>query len=59
MTVEQANNAITSAGLNISLSGGAIENENAKATSQSIEAGAQAYRGAVVQVTFIVNDETG
>lgn len=59
MTVEQANNAITSAGLNISLSGGAVENENAKAVSQSIEAGAQAYRGAVIEVKFIVNDETG
>lgn len=59
MTVEQANTAITNAGLNISLSGGAIENENAKAVSQSIEAGAQAYRGAVVEVKFIVDDETG
>lgn len=59
MTVEQANTAITNAGLNISLSGGAVENENAKAVSQSIEAGAQAYRGAVVEVKFIVDDETG
>lgn len=59
MTVEQANTAITNAGLNISLSGGAIENENAKAVSQSIEAGAQAYRGAVVEVKFMVDDETG
>lgn len=59
MTVEQANTAITNVGLNISLSGGAVENENAKAVSQSIEAGAQAYRGAVVEVKFIVDDETG
>lgn len=59
MTVEQANTAITNAGLNISLSGGAVENENAKAVSQSIEAGAQAYRGAVVEVKFMVDDETG
>ncbi len=59
MTVEQANAAITAQGLNISLSGGAIENENAKAVSQSIEAGTTAYKGAVVEVTFIVNDETG
>ncbi len=59
MTVEQANAAITAQGLNISLSGGAIENENAKAVSQSIEAGTIAYKGAVVEVTFIVNDETG
>lgn len=59
MTVQQANAAITAAGLNISLSGGAIENDSAKAVSQSIEAGTEAYRGAVVQVTFLVNDETG
>lgn len=59
MTVQQANTAITAAGLNISLSGGAIENNSAKAVSQSIEAGTEAYRGAVVQVTFLVNDETG
>lgn len=59
MTVQQANAAITAAGLNISLTGGAIENDSAKAVSQSIEAGTEAYRGAVVQVTFLVNDETG
>lgn len=59
MTVQQANAAITAAGLNISLTGGAIENESAKAVSQSIDAGTEAYRGAVVQVTFLINDETG
>ena len=59
MTVEQANAAITSAGLNISLSGGAVSNEKAKAVSQSIDPYTEAYRGAVVEVTFILNDETG
>lgn len=59
MTVQQANAAITSAGFNISLSGGAIGNDKAKAVSQSIEAGTEAYKGAVVRVTFLVNDETG
>ena len=59
MTVEQANAAITSAGLNISLSGGAVSNAKAKAVSQSIAPGSEAYRGAVVEVTFILNDETG
>lgn len=59
MTVEQANNAITSAGLNISLSGGAIENDKAKAVTQSIEGGTEAYKGAVVDVSFMLNDETG
>ena len=59
MTVEQANAAITSAGLNISLSGGAISNEKAKAVIQSIDPYTEVYRGAVVEVTFILDDETG
>lgn len=59
MSAEQANTAITSAGLNIRLSGGAAENANAKAVSQSIEAGTEAYKGAVVEVTFYLDDETG
>ncbi len=59
MTVDQANAAITKAGLNISLSGGAIENADAKAVSQSIEPFTEAYKGAVVEVTFLVNNETG
>ncbi|MDE6580171.1 MAG: PASTA domain-containing protein, partial [Ruminiclostridium sp.] len=59
MTVDQANNAITLAGLNISLSGGAVENDKAKAISQSVEAGTVANKGTVVRVEFIVDDETG
>ena len=59
MTVDEANAAITNAGLNISLSGGAINNESAKASAQSIEAGTEVYKGAVIEVTFVVNDETG
>ena len=59
MTVEQANTAITSAGLNIRLSGGAILNEKAKAVAQSIDPYTETSRGTVVEVTFILNDETG
>ena len=59
MTVEQANAAITSAGLNIRLSGGAILNDKAKAVSQSVDPDTKAYKGTVVEVTFILNDETG
>lgn len=59
MTVEQANTAMTNAGLNIRLSGGAVGNAAAKATSQSIEEGRTVNKGTVVEVTFIVNDETG
>lgn len=59
MTVEEANNALTAVGLNISLSGGAIENSAAKAASQSVPAGTVAHKGTVVRVEFIVDDETG
>lgn len=59
MTVEQANAAITSAGLNIRLSGGAILNDKAKAVTQSVDPYTETYRGTVIDVTFILNDETG
>lgn len=59
MTVSQANKAITDAGFNIKISGGAAENDNALAVSQSILGGVEAYKGNVIEVTFLVNDETG
>jgi stage V sporulation protein D (sporulation-specific penicillin-binding protein) len=59
MSAEQANAVITSAGLNIRVSGGAAENEKARAVIQSIEANTEAYKGAVVEVTFYLDDETG
>lgn len=59
MTVAQANTVMTNAGLNISLSGGAVDNVNATATSQSIEYGTEVYKGAVIEVVFALNDETG
>lgn len=55
MTVEQANEAVTNAGFNIKISGGAAENSNAVATAQSIGADVEAYKGSVVEVTFQVN----
>ncbi len=59
MSAEQANAVITSAGLNIRVSGGAAENEKARAVIQSIEPNTEAYKGAVVEVTFYLDDETG
>lgn len=59
MTVSQANETITNAGFNIKLSGGAVDNINAKATIQSPAAGTVIYKGNVIDVTFVVNDETG
>lgn len=55
MTVEQANEAITNAGFNIKISGGAAENPNAVAVAQSVEPDVEAYKGNVVEVTFQVN----
>ncbi len=58
MTVSQANEAITNAGFNIKISGGASGNKDAVAASQSIAAGTEAYKGNVVDVTFEVNDRS-
>jgi stage V sporulation protein D (sporulation-specific penicillin-binding protein) len=57
MDITQANNAITNAGLNISLSGGAVENQNARATIQSIAPGTSVAVGTVVEVMFILVDD--
>ena len=55
-TVDQVNNILTSKGLNVSLSGGAVNNSNATASSQSVEAGSVVPKGTVVSVTFLVTD---
>lgn len=55
MTVSQANEAITNAGFNIKISGGAAENANAVAYAQYPVGGTDGYRGNVVEVTFQVN----
>lgn len=59
MTVSQANTALTNAGFNIKIEGGAAGNVEAVATMQSYEAGAEIYKGTVVEVTFQVNDPDG
>ncbi len=58
MTVTEANKAITEAGFNIRLTGAYGSNES-RAIAQSISAGTMQYRGSVVEVNFLVNDETG
>lgn len=58
-TVEQVNRELTNAGLNVSLSGGAINNAEAVATAQSVEAGSLVGLGTVVNVTFIVDEGEG
>ncbi|MCH5204268.1 MAG: PASTA domain-containing protein [Oscillospiraceae bacterium] len=56
MSVAKANEAIVNAGFNIKISGGAAENANAVAVEQSLEPGLVAYKGSVVEVTFMVDD---
>ncbi|MFR1350200.1 MAG: penicillin-binding transpeptidase domain-containing protein [[Eubacterium] siraeum] len=58
MTVEEANKALSEAGLNISITGAATGSE-AKAVSQSVKSGLVVYRGSVIEVNFLVNNETG
>jgi len=58
MTVEAANKALSEAGLNISITGAATGSE-AKAVSQSVNSGLVVYRGSVIEVNFLVNNETG
>ena len=55
-TVSQANSTLTYYGLNIALSGGAVNNDGAVATSQSIEPGTKVSKGTVVEVTFLINN---
>lgn len=55
MSVDEANKAITDAGLNIRIVGGAAENSEARATMQSTPEGTTMYKGSVVEVTFQVN----
>lgn len=56
MSVAKANEAIVNAGFNIKISGGAAENANAVAVEQNLQPGLIAYKGSVVEVTFMVND---
>ena len=53
-TVTQANSTLAYYGLNISLSGGGVNNPDAVATSQSIEPGTEVSKGTVIEVTFLV-----
>ncbi len=59
MTVAQANEAIINAGFNIQISGGAAENNDAVASTQSLMGGTETYLGTVIEVTFLVMDRTG
>lgn len=55
MDLTAANNAITDAGFNIKVIGGAASNSEAKAVSQSVNAGTTIEKGSVIEVTFRVD----
>lgn len=57
MTVSEANAAIINAGFNIQIAGGAAENSDAVASSQSFIG--ETYLGTLIEVTFLVMDRTG
>ena len=58
MSLQEANTAITNAGLNFMATGGASNSPGAFAISQSNTV-TQVPRGSVIEVKFVVNDETG
>ncbi len=55
MSAAEANEAMTNAGFNIKLTGGAAANADATATAQSVEAGSSQPIGTVIEVTFQVS----
>jgi stage V sporulation protein D (sporulation-specific penicillin-binding protein) len=59
MSVSQANQVITDAGLNIRLSGGSVGNVNARAVYMSSLPGTRLTIGSVVDVQFSVNEGHG
>lgn len=56
MSASAANEAVTAAGFNIKIVGGAAENSSAQATMQNYDAGAVIEKGSVIEVTFQAND---
>ena len=54
--VDTANSTLAYYGLNISLSGGGVNNPDAVATAQSIPPGTEVNKGTVIEVTFLVNN---
>ncbi len=55
-TVDMVNSTLNYYGLNVSLAGGAVNNDGAVASLQSIEPGTVVSKGTVVEVTFLVNN---
>lgn len=58
MSLQDANKAISNAGLNFMATGGAANSPGAFAVSQSV-VGQKVPKGSVIEVKFVVNNETG
>lgn len=58
MSADKANTAITNAGFNIKIVGGAAQNADAVAVEQSVAAGTTANKGSVITVTFQYNTQS-
>lgn len=58
-SVSEANRLIADAGLNIRLTGGAVNNAGAKAVWMSAEPGSEVIEGTVIEVKFAVDDGFG
>lgn len=58
MSADKANKAITNAGFNIKIVGGAAQNADAVAVEQSVAAGTEKEKGSVITVTFQYNTQS-
>ncbi len=57
--MEQVNTLIANAGLNCITKGASVDNVAAIVSAQSVEAGEMAAKGTVIELTFIIKDQTG
>lgn len=59
MNIEQANESLTNAGLNYITTGASTDNTTALVSTQSVSAGESVPRGTVIELMFIIKDQTG
>lgn len=59
MNIEQVNQALTEAGLNCVTTGASADNVTAIVSTQSVEAGESVARGTVIELMFIIKDQSG
>jgi stage V sporulation protein D (sporulation-specific penicillin-binding protein) len=59
MNIEQVNEALTEAGLNCITTGASADNVTAIVSTQSVEAGETVAKGTVIELMFIIKDQSG